>query len=301
MKPLCRSCRRFREERTECNGIRAVAKNGVEYTVQDANIAKGALKTGKALAGASKGAAFGPYGMAAGLAWEGRKVIAKAAIVFVALLLLPVMILTMLPSMLLGGVGSSDVTETIDTDVWDASIAEEILMHDAAVLTDNYAEACVAIDTVMRDAHTDMLADIRADFSRYGANDIKILHDPYTVSLPHDSTRILCEYSLLTDFAQAIKITDLTEKLTDVSDNFFFYTVWTEAKIRTSRVQNEDGTYTEIQTPYKEVNYTVHYAGNDYITDEVFGLTEEQKQLAADFADSLSLYLDGEQDDGTTE
>ena len=64
-------------------------KNGVEYTAQAANIAKGALKTGKALAGASKGAAFGPYGMAAGLAWEGRKVIAKAAIVFAALLLLP--------------------------------------------------------------------------------------------------------------------------------------------------------------------------------------------------------------------
>ena len=276
-------------------------KSGLEHTAQAVHAAKGAVKAGKALAGASKGAAFGPYGMAAGLAWEGRRVIVKAGIVFVALLLLPVMILTMLPSMLLGGVGSSDVTETIEGDVWDASIAEEILIHDAASLTDNYAQACHAVDTVMQNAHTDVLADIRADFSRYGANDIKILRDPYTVYLPHHSTRILCEYSTLTDFAQTIKITDLTEKLTDVSYNFFFYTVWTEAKIKISRVQNEDGTYTEIQTPYKEVNYTVHYAGDDYITDEVFGLTEEQKQLAADFSDSLSLYLDGEQDDGTTD
>ena len=54
-------------------------KSGLEHTAQAAGAVKGAIKAGKALAGASKGAAFGPYGMAAGLAWEGRKVIAKAA------------------------------------------------------------------------------------------------------------------------------------------------------------------------------------------------------------------------------
>ena len=68
-------------------------KSGLEHTAQAAGAVKGAIKAGKALAGASKGAAFGPYGMAAGLAWEGRKVIAKVVIVLVALLLLPVMIL----------------------------------------------------------------------------------------------------------------------------------------------------------------------------------------------------------------
>ena len=71
-------------------------KSGLEHTAQAAGAVKGAIKAGKALAGASKGAAFGPYGMAAGLAWEGRKVIAKVVIVLVALLLLPVMILTVL-------------------------------------------------------------------------------------------------------------------------------------------------------------------------------------------------------------
>ena len=83
-------------------------KSGLEHTAQAAGAVKGAIKAGKALAGASKGAAFGPYGMAAGLAWEGRKVIAKVVIVLVALLLLPVMILMMLPSMLFGGLGSGD-------------------------------------------------------------------------------------------------------------------------------------------------------------------------------------------------
>ena len=74
-----------------------------------------------------------------------------------------------------------------------------------------------------------------------------------------------------------------------------------EAKIKTTPVPNEDGTYTEVQTPYTQVNYTVIYLGDDYITEDVFGLTEEQKTLAADFADSLSRDLDGGDESGTTD
>ena len=40
------------------------------------------------------------------------------------------------------------------------------------------------------------------------------------------------------------------------------------------------------------------YAGK---RSKEFGLTEDQKVLAADFADSLSLYLDGGDADGTTD
>ena len=276
-------------------------KNGLEHTAQAAGAVKGAIKAGKALAGASKGAAFGPYGLAAGLAWEGRKVIGKVIIVLVALLLLPVMILMMLPSMLFGGLGGSDPVETVDDAVWDESIVEEALMNDYSVVTEHYEEACIAVDTVMRNAHTDVLAEIQADFAGYGANDTMTLNDPYSVILPHDSTRIICEYSALTDFEKTIKVNDLTKKLTEFSDNFFFYMVVEEAKTKTSYVPNEDGTYTVTEIPYTHVNYTVIYLGDDYITEDVFGLTEEQKTLAADFADSLSLYLDGGDESGTTD
>ena len=142
-------------------------KSGLEHTAQAAGAVKGAIKAGKALAGASKGAAFGPYGMAAGLAWEGRKVIAKVVIVLVALLLLPVMILMMLPSMLFGGLGGGDTAETVDDAVWDESIVEEALMNDYSVVTEHYEEACTAVDTVMRNAHADVLAEIHADFAGY--------------------------------------------------------------------------------------------------------------------------------------
>ena len=275
-------------------------KSGLEHTAQVAGAVKGAIKAGKALVGASKGAAFGPYGMAAGLAWECRKVIAKVAIVLVALLLLPVMILMMLPSMLFGGLGGSEPAETVDDAVWDESIVEEALVNDYSVVTEHYEEACTAVDTVIQNAHADVLAEIQADFAGYGANDTMSLNNPYSASLPHDSTRIICEYSALTDFEKTIKVNDLTKKLTEYSDNFFFYMVVEEAKTKTTYVPNEDGTYTVTETPYTHVNYTVIYLGDDYITEDVFGLTEEQKTLAADFADSLSLYLDGGDESGET-
>ena len=275
-------------------------KSGLEHVSAAAGAVKGAIKAGKALAGASKGAALGPYGMAAGLAWEGRKVIAKVAIVLVALLLLPVMIVMMLPSMLFGGLGGGDTAGTADDAVWDEAIVEEALINDYSVVTEHYEEACMAVDTVMQNAHADVLAEIQADFAGYGADDTMTLNDPYSASLPHDSTRIICEYSALTDFEKTIKVSDLTKKLTDYSDNFFFYMVVEEAKTKTTQVQNEDGSYTTIQTSYTQVNYTVIYLGDDYITEDIFGLTEEQKALAADFADSLSLYLNGGEDDGTT-
>ena len=83
------------------------------------------------------------------------------------------------------------------------------------------------------------------------------------------------------------------------SDSFFFYRNAEETRIKVSQIQNEDGTITEERTPYTHVYYTVVYVGDDYITEDVFGLTEDQKALAADFADSLSFYLDVEEDDGT--
>ncbi len=276
-------------------------KSGLEHISAAAGAVKGAIKAGKALAGAAKGAALGPYGLAAGLAWEGRKVIGKVIIVVVALLLLPVMILMMLPSMLFGGLGGdSSSTETSSDVMWDEAVVEEALINDYSIVTEHYAEACTAVDTVMQTARADVLAEIQADFAGYGENDTMTLNDPYAASSPHDSTRIICEYSALTDFEKTIKVNDLTKKLTEYSDNFFFYMVVEEAKVKTTPVPNDDGTYTEVQTSYTQVNYTVIYLGDDYITEDVFGLTEEQKTLAADFADSLSLYLDGGEDDGTT-
>jgi len=256
-------------------------KSGLEHTAQAAGAVRGAMKAGKALAGASKGAAFGPYGMAAGLAWEGRKVIGKVIFAVTAFLLLPVVLLMMLPGALFGGSDADDsLNPGTENAVWDESAVEEILFDDYGAVSETFTDACDAVDDVMQSAYEQVLMDIRIDFASYGEGYTMDLTDPYTEELPHDSTRIICEYSVLTDMEEELNITELTKKLSGYKENFFFYMVV------------ENGT---------EIEYTVIYLGDEYITEDIFGLTEEQTELAADLADSLKLYMEEGEDDGTTD
>ena len=64
-----------------------------------AGTARGAIKTGKAVAGAAKSAAAGPYGMLAAGLWENRKAVGKVLAALAALLMLPVLFILMLPSL----------------------------------------------------------------------------------------------------------------------------------------------------------------------------------------------------------
>ena len=256
-------------------------RSGLEHTAQAAGTVRGAMKARKALAGASKGAAFGPYGMAAGLAWEGRKVIGKVIFAVTAFLLLPVVLLMMLPGALFGGSDAADpLNPNAEDAVWDESAVEEILFDDYGAVSETFTDACDAVDDVMQSAYEQVLMDIRIDFASYGEGYTMDLTDPYTEELPHDSTRIICEYSVLTDMEEELNITELTKKLSDYKENFFFYMVV------------ENGT---------EIEYTVIYLGDEYITEDIFGLTEEQTELAADLADSLKLYMEEGEDDGTTD
>lgn len=76
----------------------------VDTAASAAHTVKGAIKAGKAISGAAKGAAAGgPYGAVAGAVWAGRKHIGKIVAVIVILLLLPVLFVLMLPGLIFGG------------------------------------------------------------------------------------------------------------------------------------------------------------------------------------------------------
>lgn len=76
----------------------------VDTAASAAHTVKGAIKAGKAISGAAKGAAAGgPYGAVAGAVWAGRKHIGKIIAVIIILLLLPVLFILMLPGLIFGG------------------------------------------------------------------------------------------------------------------------------------------------------------------------------------------------------
>ena len=79
------------------------ASEPLQKGAQAANMVRGAVKAGKAIAGAAKGAAAGgPYGAIIAFAWENRKLIAKITISATALILFPIIMLCMLPSVIFG-------------------------------------------------------------------------------------------------------------------------------------------------------------------------------------------------------
>ena len=218
-------------------------RSGLDHMAQAVGAVRSAVKVGKALAGASKGAAFGPYGLAAGLAWEGRKVIAKVAIVLVAILLLPAVMLS-------------------------------AMFEYFTAPTDESMSAYDVVETVMNSAYQAVLAEIQADFTAYDETHTITIIPPQK----HDTTRIICEYTALTDMN--MNTAKLTEKLSAHSDSFFSFT---------SVVSSTD------------VIYTITYIGDDYITDQVFALTDEQKSLAADILETHELYATGGENDGSTD
>ena len=79
-------------------------RGALEQAASTAHTIHGAIKTGKAIASAAKGAATGgPYGAVAGAVWGARKHIGTIAIVVIVILLLPVLFILMLPSIIFGG------------------------------------------------------------------------------------------------------------------------------------------------------------------------------------------------------
>ena len=83
-------------------------KSSLSQAASTAQTIHGAIKTGKAIAAAAKGAAVGgPYGAAAGLALGAGRHAGKFLTAAAVLLMLPVLFVLMLPSLIFGGLTSS--------------------------------------------------------------------------------------------------------------------------------------------------------------------------------------------------
>ena len=111
----------------------------LQKTAQTAQMVKGAIKTGKAIAGAAKGAAAGgPYGAAIGLVWGNRKLIGKIIIAVIAVLMIPIMIICMLPSIIFGGLVDAFSPDDPDTPI----------LNSSTVINDNLTEISTSVSTV---------------------------------------------------------------------------------------------------------------------------------------------------------
>lgn len=235
-----------------------------------AGTAKSAIKTGKAIAGAAKGAAAGPYGMLAAGLWENRKNVGKILAAFAALLTLPVLFILMLPSLIFGNLGLDDATG-------DA-------LNDNSVIMENIAEAETSIEAILREKHDILLEKIEKEASSLGSDCEYSITDDFSDRIIYESTLVISQFCASQEDYREINLAKLERILRDNTDGIFTYTV------EVTEYEERDEETGESRTIH-HYEYTVEYAGDSYFSENVFHLTEEQAQTAGYYAANLHLFL----------
>ena len=156
-----------------------------------AGTARGAIKTGKAIAGAAKGAAAGPYGMLAAGLWENRKAVGKVLAAFAALLMLPVLFLLMLPSLIFGSLGLDDATG-------DA-------LNDNSAIMENIAETEASIEAILRKRHDDLLEEIQREADALGPGCEYGITDEFSDRIIYESTLVISQFCASQDGRSALQ------------------------------------------------------------------------------------------------
>lgn len=226
----------------------------------------GVSKTGKALLGK----AAGPYGTLAVGAWENRRSIFALLCALLFLLMLPVLFILMLPSLIFGNGGLDDVPENV--------------LNDNEVIMENIAETESSIEAILREKHDAVLDQIQAEADALGSDCEYSITDEFADQIIYESALIISQFCASQDDFREVKLATLEGILRRNAGGIFSYT--TEI---TSR-EEEDEETGETHTIY-HYEYIVSYAGDAYFAGNVFLLSEEQAETAAQYASNLHLFL----------
>lgn len=248
-----------------------------------ANVAKtvqGAVKTGKAISAAAKGSASGgPYGAALGAALAARQHIGKIAAAIAVLLMLPVLFILMLPTLIFGGVsgnGAPGIT------------GQPILNNNEAVI-ENTNQIAFSINQILGEGIVDVEARIARDFASTDGDQYEI-KNPYEGNLVSNTNAFLGQYcAAKSQDIEAIALNDLEQILRRGKRHLYSYTRTYEFR----EVEDDDPETPDVVETRTEkwYVYTIVYNGEAYFANTIFNLTDEQKALADNYTQNLSLFL----------
>lgn len=252
-------------------------KSSLSQAASTAHTIHGAIKTGKAISAAAKGAAVGgPYGAAAGLALGAGQHAGKILAVVAVLLMLPVLFILMLPSLIFGGLTSS------------GSSSQPILNNNTAIVQ-NTNNIAFAVNQVLGEGIADAEARIAQDFASTGGDNYEIVN-PYASDMTSNVNSFIAQYCAAKGESwDTISLADMQAILRQGKSSLYSYTRTSE----TRTVEDDDPDTADVIETKEETwyIYTLSYNGEGYFADTVFHLTDAQKTLAGDYAQNLSLFL----------
>ena len=252
-------------------------KNSLSQAASTARTIHGAIKTGKAISAAAKGAAVGgPYGAAAGLILGAKEHAGKILAAMAVLVMLPVLFILMLPSLIFGGLTSS------------GSSGQPIL-NDNTTIVQNVNEITFAVNQVLGEGITDAEARIAQDFAHTGGDNYEIIN-PYAADMTSNTNSFIAQYCAARGESwESISLADMQELLRQGKSSLYSYTRTSE----TRTVEDDDPETKDVVETKEEIwyIYTLSYNGEGYFADSVFHLTDDQKSLANSYASNLSMFL----------
>ena len=263
------------------------SSSALQKGAQAASTVKSAVKTGKALAGAAKGAAAGPYGAAAGLIFS-NKTLRKGCIIATSLILLPVLFILMLPLMLFG------LTANALAAPFDGS--EPPVMNNDAAIVENIITTNNELCVIIEEAYDVVMEDINSDFKSSSADILEVIN-PYAGKNVINPMLIIAQFcASKNESYEEISLENLVQIVRNSKDKLFSYNrelKWEKRIVKVQRYNESTRKMEEVEEEQMKLvaYYTFVYNGEAHFADEIFHLTDEQKELAADFYENMMLYL----------
>ena len=244
---------------------RSGLNEAAEISAHAAGAVRGAIKTGKMVSGAAKGAAAaGPYGAAAAALWTHRKAVAA---IIAGVLVLPVLFIMLLPSLIFGGLTKAGVEGSPDTPI----------LNDNAAVVENINQISQAISDLLEEGQEDVRARIDTDFTASGADQKEIIN-PYESSPAYNANRFIAMYCAAKnqDYT-SISLKDMETLIRKAKDALYTFTSTEESRTTTVTETNTDpktGKVTVTETEVTEIwkIYTIVYNGEAY-----FEVSKDQK------------------------
>lgn len=221
--------------------------------------------------------------VAAAALWTHRKAVAA---IIAGLLVLPVLFVMLLPSLIFGGLTKAGVEGSPDKPI----------LNDNAAIVENINQISQAISDLLEEGQEDVRARIDTDFTASGADQKEIIN-PYESSPAYNANRFIAMYCAAKnqDYA-SISLKDMEDIIRKAKDALYTFTSTEESRTTTVTETNTDpktGKVTVTETEVTEIwkIYTIVYNGEAYFEDKIFALSDEQKGLAENYAQNLSVFL----------
>ena len=248
-----------------------------EQRTQQTNTAEStvhaAAKTGKAVANIAKGAATGGVHGAALVTANNSK---KWIIVLVALAMLPVLIIAMLPSIIFGSF-SGDGTNSTNA------------ITDDTVLAQNMMDLNTGISTVLSEGLVDVLSRIDTDFAASGCDSMEV-NNPYGSDVVFNANYFISMYCASKDQdISSISMADMESILRANEDELYSFTYSDETRYVDGEIDPQTNQPEQVAVSVRV--YEVQYNGEAHFQDHVFALSDDQKLLASNYAQNLSILL----------